>query len=102
MLLRDQDRQAIIALAQKTITQPAKILAFGSRVRGDAHDTSDLDLVVRTNSGEKLPIDNLTGFKTHLQYSNIPIIVQVLDWHRIPPSFHANILENHEELTEIK
>ena len=102
MLLRNQDRQAIIALAQRTITEPAKILAFGSRVRGDAHDTSDLDLVIQANNKKALPIGILTDLKSQLQNSNIPIIVKISDWHRIPSSFYTNILENHEELTEIK
>ena len=40
-------------------------------------------------------------FKKKIQESNIPIIVQVLDWYKIPESFRKNILSNYEELCEI-
>ena len=38
MRIREKDK--------KTIHQPNKILAFSSRVTGEFHDTSDLDLVI--------------------------------------------------------
>ena len=41
-------------------------------------------------------------FKEALQNSNIPIIVQVLDWHRIPENFHKNILENCVEMVKVE
>lgn len=97
MKIREKDRLAIIDLAKKTIKQPNKILAYGSRVNGDAHDMSDLDLVILSNNQEKIDIDDLMEFKEKLRESNIPIIVQVLDWYRIPKSFHENILAGYEE-----
>lgn len=69
----------------------AEVWAYGSRVNGDAYDTSDLDLVLRQP-------DNLSNRQTKLgdvveafSESNLPIIVQVVDWARIPPEFHAEI-----------
>lgn len=101
MKIRDIDKQTIINLAKSTIKNPSKILAFGSRVNGEAHDTSDLDLVIIANDKSKIDLDDFLNFKESLQKSNIPIIVQVLDWYRIPESFHKNILSNYELLTEI-
>lgn len=46
MILREKDKQLIVDLVKENISQPVKLWAFGSRVNGDAHDTSDLDLVL--------------------------------------------------------
>jgi len=97
MLLREKDKNAIIAFA-KEIKTPIKILAYGSRVSGEAHDMSDLDLVIISKDKKKLDIDELVTFKEKLQKSNIPIIVQVVDWYRIPEYFHDSILQNYEVL----
>jgi predicted nucleotidyltransferase len=96
--IREQDKQAILNIAKDTVKEPSKILAFGSRVDGSAHDTSDLDLVIISDKNKKIEINNLVEFKERLKKSNIPISVQVLDWYRIPESFHKNILKKYEEL----
>lgn len=95
MILRDKDKKSLISIVKRTIQQPVKLWAFGSRVTGDAHDTSDLDLVL-ISKNEKINIDDLMNLKDSLKKSNIPIIIQVLDWNRIPTSFHDNILNNYE------
>jgi len=46
MLIREKDKLKIIDLASQNIKTSCEIWAFGSRVNGDAHDTSDLDLVI--------------------------------------------------------
>lgn len=98
MKLREQDKIRIENIVKQTLRTPLEIWAYGSRVNGDAHDTSDLDLVILTKSKKKLDIDEFMSFKTALQKSNIPILVQVVDWNRIPESFHKNILSNYEIL----
>lgn len=100
MLIRDIDRLEIIKIAKQTIKTPSKILAFGSRVNGDAHDTSDLDLVIVPNKNH-IKIDEFIAFKEALSDSNIPILIQVLDWNRIPKSFHNNILKKYEILVDL-
>jgi len=99
MILREKDKETIKLIAKKTLISSLSIWAFGSRVNGDAHSTSDLDLVIVPDDREKLDIDELMHFKNALQKSNIPIFVQVVDWARIPRSFHDNILKNYEILT---
>lgn len=101
MILREQDKIIIDNIARKTLKTPLEIWAFGSRVNGDAHDTSDLDLVILTKLKKRLNIDELISFKDALQKSNIPILVQILDWNRIPESFHKNILSNYEVLLKL-
>lgn len=97
MKIREKDKNNIIKIAKQTIKQPNKILAFGSRVTGEAHDTSDLDLVVVSKDDQTIDIQDFFSFKEKIQKSNIPILVQVLDWNNIPTSFHKNILSSYEE-----
>lgn len=98
MLIRPQDKEQIISLAKQSFTQTLKLWAYGSRVSGEAHDTSDLDMVLITNDGSKVNREDFVKFRDALQDSTIPILTQVLDWNRIPKSFHKNILENYEEI----
>jgi len=101
MFIRSQDKEIIIALAIKTLKQPCKLWAYGSRVSGEAHDTSDLDMVIISQDGSKIAIGDFVNFIEELQNSNIPILTQILDWQRIPESFHKNILDNYEEMLRI-
>ena len=101
MIIREKDRLALEQLAKETIKTTCKIFAFGSRVDGTAHDTSDLDLVIRTVGDKKLAFDEFMAFKDAVQNSNIPILVQIFDWGRVPESFKCSILDNNEVLVEI-
>jgi len=98
MLLRDKDREAIISISKEIFKNPITIWAYGSRVNGNAHDMSDLDLVLISKDASKINISEYVDFKESLVDSNIPILIQVLDWNRIPEYFHKNILRNYKEL----
>ena len=98
MLLRDKDRDSILTIAQKIFKEPVSIWAYGSRVNGKAHSMSDLDLALVSKNNKKIDIDEYMNFKELLRDSNIPILIQVLDWNRIPQYFHKNILYNYVEL----
>ncbi|QWV93851.1 nucleotidyltransferase domain-containing protein [Geomonas oryzisoli] len=69
----------------------AEVLAYGSRVQGMSHDGSDLDLVVRNVADLTQPQSNLFELKEAFTDSNIPILVDVFDWARIPESFREEI-----------
>jgi len=58
---------------------------FGSRARGDARPTSDLDLVIWTD--EPLPAIVLARLKDDLRESDLPFRVDVLDRADLSPSF---------------
>jgi predicted nucleotidyltransferase len=98
MQLREKDQKEIIRLAKESFTRPVKIWAYGSRVSGMAHEGSDLDLVLLPDGYEMIDLCELVMFKDLLQESTIPILVQVLDWNRIPKSFQANVLKEYEVL----
>jgi len=70
----------------------AEIWAYGSRVHGDCHDTSDLDLVARNPEALTKPCPELADAVEAFSQSNLPIMVQITDWARIPKTFHEEIL----------
>jgi len=97
MKLRDKDRASLLAIFSN-LEVPLEVWAYGSRVTGGAHDGSDLDLVVRTPGLHKVPVDVLVDLKKKIQESNIPIVVEVFDWARLPMNFQRGIEEQHEIL----
>lgn len=60
----------------RTYCPKATIWAYGSRIKGEAHDGSDLNLVVKTfnDNGKKL-----YTLKQLLNDSNIPILIDIHD-----------------------
>lgn len=97
MLLREKDRQRLLNIFSR-IDRPVEIWAYGSRVAGTAHPGSDLDLVIRSADGLALPFTLLNALKAQIRDSNIPILVELRDWARLPPNFHQQIEARHEVL----
>ena len=97
MLLRSKDKEALLQIFSSVDT-PLEVWAYGSRVNGTAHEGSDLDLVIRTGSLQKLPIDIFFTIKDKIRESNIPIPVEIFDWATLPENFHRNIDAQHEVL----
>ena len=66
----------------------AEIVAYGSRISGNCHDGSDLDLaVISFHDPEK----NLSELKTLISDSNIPFLIDILEYETVPPSFQKEI-----------
>jgi predicted nucleotidyltransferase len=97
MLLNEKDKNRLVQIFS-TLSIPAQVWAYGSRVKGTAHEGSDLDLVIVTSNQEKLPIRIFMELKEKIQESNIPILVELFDWARLPESFHRNIKDCYEVL----
>lgn len=97
MILRNKDKESLLAIFAM-LNIPVEVWAYGSRVSGKAHEGRDLDLVMRGRNLEKLPIDVLAEVKEKIQQSNIPIVVDLFDWARLPESFHHNIEAQYEVL----
>ena len=98
MILRPQDKAEILRIAQMVFKTPLEILAYGSRIDGSAHATSDLDLALRSKDLQPIDREEFFLFKNEIEQSNIPILVQVFDWATLPESFHKNILKNYSVL----
>ena len=73
----------------------AEVWAYGSRVNGDGHAASDLDLVLRNPRHPHTETGALDPLKEAFMESNLPIRVDVMDWARIPESFHREIEQAH-------
>lgn len=71
----------------------AEVWAYGSRVKGDHHEASDLDLVARFPEAADKTKRFLSLDETKAAFidSNLPIIVQIVDWDAIPQSFRDEI-----------
>jgi len=95
MLIREQDRKALTEIFSKT-NRPIEVWAYGSRVYGSAHDTSDLDLVLRTTDLTLLAFDEFETMADETQNSNIPILVEIRDWAYLPNSFRNEIVKKYE------
>jgi predicted nucleotidyltransferase len=89
----------LLALLQAHVPA-AEVRAYGSRVNGGAHDTSDLDLVLRDPRDPLRPQANLSRLREALSASNLPILVDVLDWARIPDAFREEIERAHVVLRD--
>ncbi|MBJ6802166.1 nucleotidyltransferase family protein [Geomonas propionica] len=88
-------RPAWLATVQELLAAhvpDADVFAYGSRVQGTAHDGSDLDLVLCNPQDLELPFTNLPLLKQAFSDSNLPILVDILDWARLPESFRKEIL----------
>jgi predicted nucleotidyltransferase len=80
----------------------AEVWAYGSRVNGDYYEASDLDLVVRQPEDLSRKQSNLGEVVEAFSESNLPIIVQLVDWARIPNDFHAEIADNYVVVQDAK
>jgi predicted nucleotidyltransferase len=101
LFLRDKDKQKLLDLLDEYLPT-VQAWAYGSRVNGEAHDASDLDLVLRTADLSPIPVGQLVNFLDALRESTLPIMVEARDWARLPPSFHQQILKKYVVLKDCR
>ena len=92
--LPDRYLRQVEALLAEHVPE-AEVWAYGSRVKGNSHPASDLDLVVRSLTLQPIPAGRLSSLEEAFEDSNIPILVQAHDWARLPESFHEQIQKQH-------
>ena len=97
MLIRDKDKATLLDIFTAA-NIPFEVWAYGSRVNGDAHDASDLDLVIRSHDLKRIPAAVFGSLYHNIKESNIPILVELKDWALLPPYFHTNIERKYEVL----
>lgn len=73
-----------------------QVWAFGSRIQGNAQRFSDLDLAL-IGPG-KMDWRRMEELKDAFAESDLPIKVDVLDWHTLSESFQKIIKANYEEI----
>ncbi len=74
-----------------------EVRAFGSRVTGNAKHYSDLDIVLLGPA--RLPLGRLAALREAFAESELPIRVDVIDWHAISENFR-NIITAHYEVLQ--
>jgi len=89
MIDLDHDSLKIVKKIIKQHLPNAEVKAFGSRVKGTAKAFSDLDLVIF--SDKKIAIDKMNEIKFAFSDSNLPILVDIIDWNAISAEFQAKI-----------
>ncbi len=97
MFLREKYKDNLVRIFS-SIDLPIEVWAYGSRVNGKAHEGSDLDLVIRTSDLSPMPLVIFNDLYYKIKNSNIPILVDLFDWTRLPASFHRNIEKEYEVL----
>jgi len=71
------------------------VWAYGSRVYGDettAHNGSDLDLCVKCFGTEN---SNIVELKEVFTQSNLPFLIDIFEFDRVPKSFQEEIEKKH-------
>ncbi len=75
-----------------------EVWAYGSRVNGQSHDVSNLDLALRGPNLAPIPDAALRGLREALRDSGIPILVEARDWARLPEGFRLEIEQDYVAL----
>ncbi|HEY8991741.1 MAG TPA: nucleotidyltransferase domain-containing protein [Luteolibacter sp.] len=70
------------------------VSAFGSRVKGNAKPYSDLDLAITGTA--RLAPGRLAALREAFMESDLPMRVDVVDWHAISENFRRAIREDLE------
>lgn len=91
--LAPADMGELLGILAKHV-RDAEVWAYGSRISGTAHAGSDLDLVIRRRTGATGPTV-LGELREAFSESDLPMLVDVHDWARIPDSFRREIEQAH-------
>ena len=71
-----------------------EVWAFGSRIGKNAKPFSDLDLAIV--SPERVSVGRIALLAEAFEESDLPMRIDILDWHTTNPSFQQQIAEHHE------
>jgi DNA polymerase sigma len=73
----------------------AEVWAFGSRAEHIGHESSDLDLVLRDRTDPHRPQQNMSSLAAAFGESELPVLIDVLDWARLPEGMRRQIQDHH-------
>lgn len=66
-----------------------RVFLFGSRVRGDVHDASDVDVAILPR--RVLPLGTLSRIREALEDSTLPFTVDLVDLSDVDPAFRTRV-----------
>ncbi len=76
-----------------------EVWAYGSRINSNSHEASDLDLVIRNPANLQIPTNHLARLKQAFIDSNLPILVDIMDWACLPDTYRKEIEKQHLVIT---
>ena len=95
-LLKLHERhRAMLDILLATYVPAAEVWAYGSRVTGEAHDGSDLDIVLRNPNDLEQTVAARSELLAAIESSTIPILVDVGDWATLPAWLRTDIERMH-------
>ena len=86
-------REQVVSILSRN-TPGLEVWAYGSRVDGSNHDASDLDLALRTPDLTPVSVNAISRLRDAFDESNLPIIVDIHDWARLPEEYREEIERN--------
>jgi len=89
MINLDHRSKAIIEAVLAPYIAAGTLWVFGSRTGEHCDRCSDLDLLIKAD--EAIALDDYLALKDALEFSALPMRVDLLDWHRMSAEFRQNI-----------
>ena len=84
-------RKVKVAVLQAFEDEDVKIVLFGSRARGNAHCTSDIDIGILAHSSYDRK--KITALRADLEEMNIPYTVDLVDLSAVSEEFRKKVLD---------
>ena len=91
--ITDEELEIIITILSDKAKE-YEVFIFGSRYNGSPQKFSDLDLAFVQKDGEKLSLSKRSKIEWAFSESDLPYLVDVVDYHACTPSF-KKIIDEH-------
>lgn len=91
--MKESDKTILLDILDRLVPAGLEVWAFGSRARWTARETSDLDLVLRNPAQleTRLEAGILDDLKEAFEESDLPFMVDLLDWATVSEKFRKVI-----------
>ncbi len=88
-----------LALLRSVFRSEPRVLIFGSRALGTSRPFSDLDLCIQRDA--PIPLTELAAFRDLLRESNLPYLVDLIDYATLSPGFRKIVDETGRPLQSV-
>jgi type I restriction enzyme S subunit len=91
--MKESDKTILLDILDRLVPAGLEVWAFGSRARWTARETSDLDLVLRNPAQLETRLETglLDDLKEAFEESDLPFMVDLLDWATVSEKFRKVI-----------
>ena len=96
MIDLEKDQLDTVRQILETHVPQCAVRVFGSRAKGTSTRYSDLDLALVCSA--KIDWQQLESLKSAFSESDLPICIDIVDWHAVSDSFQRCIAEHYEVL----